>query len=209
VEGLSGRGHTTSATVSARRPQRVICGLLGGMRVDDDEIKRQANEVFERFEALREKEIAKLDADMEKHLGRFAAMIETPEGKAAMEAAATAAEAERERIRTADWRSAAERLMALRERLFVAIQHSFEECGNGKSYEGAFSIAFPNYFEARDPGPHAWMVHLDCYVVGPSRHYDWHGVTLEDAVAATEKDVNGWIEESEAGYALWKAEGGE
>jgi len=93
--------------------------------------------------------------------------------------------------------------MALRQRLFVAIEQSLSVEGHCKSYEGTFGIVLPNYFEEKH-GPKRWAVTLDCYVIGPHRHYVWEGETLDEAVAKAEAEVGGWLSEHEA---WWTAEG--
>ena len=93
-----------------------------------------------------------------------------------------------------------ERFFKLRKRLFEAIGKALsEDCG--KSYEGAFFIgqAFPNYYEDEEAKeqPFMWYIHLDCYIVGPYRHYDWDGKTLDEALDKCEEDINEWLEETE------------
>lgn len=89
------------------------------------------------------------------------------------------------------------RLERLREELFAEIEQVLAEDGHCKPYEGAFAVRLPNYFE--EPGhPEAWTVELDCYVVGPRRHYRWVGPTLDATVAMAEQDVRKWIAESVA-----------
>lgn len=93
-----------------------------------------------------------------------------------------------------------ERFYSLRKRLFEAIGKALkEDCG--KSYEGAFFIgqAFPNYYddeEAKEQ-PFMWYIHLDCYIVGPHRHYDWDGKTLDEVIDKCEKDIFSWLEDPE------------
>lgn len=40
---------------------------------------------------------------------------------------------------------------------------------------------------------------LHCYVIGPSRHYEWRGRTMDEALDKAEADINTWIEEWEGG----------
>lgn len=87
---------------------------------------------------------------------------------------------------------AIQRLIALRQRLFDAIGRQLARCGDCKIYEGRFAINLPNYFERHDEN-NAWRVELDCYVIGPSRHYEWRGDTLAEAVEKAERDVSKWI----------------
>lgn len=95
-----------------------------------------------------------------------------------------------------EWIEPMTRLMALRADLLAAIPAAIEEAGGHcKSYEGTFTVVMPNAFEHE----RRWVVALDCYIIGPSRHYDWHGETLADAVTQAETAVRGWlVAESEA-----------
>lgn len=91
-----------------------------------------------------------------------------------------------------------ERFMRLRSDLFDALKVAFEEDGHGKTYEGAFGIRLPNYFEESGIEQiHAeekpWQITLDCYKIGPNRHYHWDGATFLEALDACEKDVRRWI----------------
>lgn len=85
------------------------------------------------------------------------------------------------------------KLEKLRKRLFDAIELSLKEDGHCKSYEGAFSIVMPNYFNNN-----GWSIALDCYVIGPGRHYSWSGKDLEEAYNKAEKDIISWINEEAA-----------
>lgn len=92
-----------------------------------------------------------------------------------------------------------QRLMSLRAELFAALTVALAEDPHCKSYEGHFRVmhSLPNYFETRgdplQPGDWAWRIHLDCYVIGPHRHYVWAGVTFDEALAKAETDVRAWI----------------
>ena len=91
-----------------------------------------------------------------------------------------------------------ERFLKLRKRLFTAIDEALkEDCG--KSYEGSFTIniKYPNYYEdenAEKP-PAYFYILLDCYIIGPHRHYSWGGKTFDEALDKCEKDINEWLEE--------------
>lgn len=93
---------------------------------------------------------------------------------------------------------AAVRLVDLRARLFDAIRRALEIDSHCKSYEGAFRVGLPNYFESLEGRRSEWVVELDCYVIGPNRHYQWAGETFMDAVLAAERDIDGWIAEFDA-----------
>jgi hypothetical protein len=66
-----------------------------------------------------------------------------------------------------------------------------------KSYEGAITVEleYPNYFESPDalPSPDHVRIHLDCYVLGWTRHYDFDGVNMSDAISRFEQ----WLDEQE------------
>lgn len=80
-------------------------------------------------------------------------------------------------------------LSEIREKLMFYIGKALEEDGHCKHYEGSFSIGLPNYF---DPN---WTLGLDCYVIGPSRHYSWSGGTLAECVSSARKDIDEWCAE--------------
>lgn len=91
------------------------------------------------------------------------------------------------------------RLVCLRDFLFSKIREAFEEGAIGKSIEGAFEVVhcFPDYYEEEYKTPYSgecWIIRLYCYVVGPSRHYEWKGRTLLDAVKKAEKEIYGWFD---------------
>lgn len=96
-----------------------------------------------------------------------------------------------------------DRFGALRADLFDEIRLRLALDGHCKSYEGTFSFVFPNYFDDRETERtrEAWGIRLDCYVVGPSRHYDWWGVDFGHALQRCETDVRKWIAESVAARA--------
>lgn len=85
----------------------------------------------------------------------------------------------------------------LREKLFDAIKRELEEDGHCKHYEGEFlvSMRFPNYFDRE--GPITWVIHLDMYLLGPHRHYDWIGQTFDECFEKVKHDVMLWINDSE------------
>lgn len=88
-----------------------------------------------------------------------------------------------------------QRFEVLRKRLFAYIDEMLERCDHCKHYEGAFYIAemLPNRFDARDNDAATWRIHLDCYLVGPHRHYDWDAPTFAKALDACESDLNEWM----------------
>lgn len=66
-----------------------------------------------------------------------------------------------------------------------------------KSYEGAITVelGYPHYFDSPEniPAYDYICIHLDCYVLGPCRHYDFKGCTFSDAIARFEK----WLDDRE------------
>lgn len=90
-----------------------------------------------------------------------------------------------------------QRLMTLRAELFAALTLALEEDPHSKSYEGHFRVlhSLPNYYEDRrgDHGDWPWRIYLDCYVIGPNRHYIWAGQTFAEALTHAEIDVRAWI----------------
>ncbi len=92
-------------------------------------------------------------------------------------------------VSDAGWES----LDLLRDRLFSCIERMLAEDGHCKSYEGAFSVHFPNYFDSGVD--ESIVLTLDCYLVGPSRHYRWEGDNLVKAVESAAADINSWIGE--------------
>jgi len=81
------------------------------------------------------------------------------------------------------------RFLALREDLFKAIAHSLKHENHCKQYEGRMSMQWPHYFNDE------YSIFLDCYVVGPSRHYEWNGKDFTEALDKAEKDIRQWIQE--------------
>lgn len=65
-----------------------------------------------------------------------------------------------------------------------------------KSYEGTFELTFyfPCIFE-EDKEPEV-RIHLDCYLVGPCRHYDWTGKTMKEAIQKCRNDLEELVKEA-------------
>lgn len=90
----------------------------------------------------------------------------------------------------------------LRALTFEGIKRALED-GGGKSYEGRFEIHFPDYFDGaafsliHDNVP--WAIRLHCYVLGPSRHYEWTGKTFMECIEAAVRDVTAWVKEAHDG----------
>jgi hypothetical protein len=82
------------------------------------------------------------------------------------------------------------RIEALRENVFAHIKRSLEECGHCKSYEGRINICLPNYFMQDDE--EGWSLELHCYLIEPSRHYEWKGASLSECITKAEKDIDHW-----------------
>jgi len=86
-----------------------------------------------------------------------------------------------------------QRILKLRTKIFSAIEATLAEEGHYKSYEGRIEIVCPTYFEEGTPEVKGWGINLACYVLGPSRRYEWRGSTLNEALLKAEEDVSGWL----------------
>ena len=84
----------------------------------------------------------------------------------------------------------------LRQYVFGQIARELEIDACGKSYEGHMAIQFPHYFMENTFAPEQktdnWCVQLDCYVLGPSRHYHWCGEPLGQAVNKARSEIETW-----------------
>lgn len=69
------------------------------------------------------------------------------------------------------------------------IAKKLEEDGHCKSYEGAMRLECPNHFSPED----GYSLELDCYVLGPNRHYRWKGDTVQECIDKAEADIAAWI----------------
>lgn len=83
------------------------------------------------------------------------------------------------------------RIEAYRAKVFGHIKAQLAKCGHCKSYEGAVNICPPNYFEQGDP--EGWRLELHCYLIGPSRHYEWRGGSLAECLTKAEADLGRWL----------------
>ena len=84
----------------------------------------------------------------------------------------------------------------LRNRFLVAVKEEAKKYP-GKCYEGSMAISFyyPGIYESADDVE--WVKILaDCYLLGPSRHYEWSGSNLIEAVHNAAEDIDEWIEEA-------------
>ena len=96
-----------------------------------------------------------------------------------------------------------ERFETLREKLFEFIEYSLKVDGHCKGYEGRFAIEylFPDYFHREDDP--TFNIKLDCYLIGPTRHYSWEGALFGDTLRRAEQAIYKWIDE---GYRFYKEE---
>ncbi len=87
------------------------------------------------------------------------------------------------------------RFINYRARLFELIALQVATDLGHKSYEGTLRIIqhYPNYFEG-DKAP-TYELALDCYVLGPTRHYSWVGDSLDQC-----------LDQAEAALIAWEAE---
>lgn len=85
----------------------------------------------------------------------------------------------------------------LRKVVHAEIGKYIEEGEHHKSYEGEWFVSFgyPNYFEdeSGEAPPDFCKLELHCYLIGPSRHYEWTGDTWQEAIRQCKKDLRKWI----------------
>ncbi len=87
-------------------------------------------------------------------------------------------------------------LFDARRRLFRCIARELAIDDHCKPYEGAVAIRLPNYFDDRD-GSQRITITLDCYVIGPLRHYSWSGDSFVSVAVEAVRDINSWCDEHE------------
>lgn len=86
-----------------------------------------------------------------------------------------------------------ESFFALRRLVFDKIKVALDESeGHCKSYEGhmAVRVEYPNYFEKSDEP--TFSIELNCYLLGPTRHYKWYGKILTEAIDTARADILSW-----------------
>lgn len=88
--------------------------------------------------------------------------------------------------------------LKLRQEVMDALAKVTMDCVH-KSYEGTFELTFsyPSFFDDgydKDE-PDAVIIQLYCYVLGPSRHYEWRGKDILSAVENCREDVRQWIKD--------------
>lgn len=68
--------------------------------------------------------------------------------------------------------------------------------GHCKSYEGTWElfVSYPDYFEdeTATAKPNFYQISLHCYLIGPSRHYDWDGKSWDECLNKCELDIDEW-----------------
>ena len=88
------------------------------------------------------------------------------------------------------------RFDALRGRVARMIRKALEDDPCCKSYEGTWEVTveYRDWFEDESGSlpPKWWCLTLHCYVLGPSRHYNWDGRTFAEAMSKAEYDVSQW-----------------
>ena len=87
------------------------------------------------------------------------------------------------------------RFLALRRKVMAGIKKALAIDCLCKSYEGFMELVidFPDYFEMDRSAEDA----PNWYVLGPARHYEWRGRTLDEALDAAEEEISMWIAEVE------------
>jgi len=87
------------------------------------------------------------------------------------------------------------RLEEYRQKVFTAIKKQLEIDSHCKSYEGRIVVSkqYGDYFE-QDKEPE-YCLHLSCYVLGPTRGYDYYGKTIDECLDKAEADLIKWTKE--------------
>ena len=80
-----------------------------------------------------------------------------------------------------------DRLGVYRAKLFAEIERELKLDGHCKSYEGRIELHWPCYFGGD------YSIHLACYVLGPSRGYDYYGQSWDECLDKAEADLEVWI----------------
>jgi hypothetical protein len=90
------------------------------------------------------------------------------------------------------------RLDAFRELVHRGVKRALEIDGHCKHYEGrmVYTVEVPPYFDFAE-APCVHTLFLACYVLGPSRHYQWRGTSADEVFALATADVEKWIAELE------------
>lgn len=86
-----------------------------------------------------------------------------------------------------------ERFQKLHLQVKNACKQVVSDGGGSKSYDGMmnFSIDLPAFYE-EDQAP-LYHIHLQCYLIGPTRSYDWFGLTPDECLNKAEADINFYI----------------
>ena len=86
-------------------------------------------------------------------------------------------------------------LRSLRALVVRGVKRALELDGHCKSYEGAmeFTVDMPPVY-CSDQRTY-YRLTLDCYVLGPSRHYEWGGTDATETLQRAMADVARWIAE--------------
>src|SRR5690606_36794614 len=84
-------------------------------------------------------------------------------------------------------------LAELRSTVLRGVHAASAVHGHHKSYEGRMIVHFPDAFTG--PEEDGYGIELHCYVLGPSRGYEWKGKTLYEAAHAALEDVRRWVDQ--------------
>ena len=80
----------------------------------------------------------------------------------------------------------------LQKEIFDCLKFLCEKGEGGKNYEGTMGVTFTN--------DGMIIISLDCYMIGPSRHYHWEDENPYKALNKAKKDIKQWIEEEYEHY---------
>ena len=89
---------------------------------------------------------------------------------------------------------------ALRKKLLDALSEASTH-DPGKMYEGEIELSF-NFTGIYDNEDKVEGVTIKAhfYLIGPYRHYEWHGRTFAEAIKKADSDISTWIEEAKEIY---------
>lgn len=85
------------------------------------------------------------------------------------------------------------RFQKLHLKVTDACKQAVNDGAGSKSYDGMmnFSIDLPAFYE--DDSAPLYHIHLQCYLIGPTRSYDWFGLNADECLNKAEADIQYYI----------------
>lgn len=86
-----------------------------------------------------------------------------------------------------------ERFQKLHLQVVDACKQAVNDGSGSKSYDGrmSFSIDLPAFYEENSLP--LYHIHLQCYLIGPTRSYDWFGLNADECLNNAEADIQYYI----------------